>query len=85
MAYVEVDIDLEDFKTLDIIQELYNRKRKKKLSKKQLDELDDFFERESYDLPTGLVDKMKMEVIMKHYNDIPYDKICQFFEDRKGV
>lgn len=80
MAYVEVEVDLDDFDSVDLIDELIKRKNRKKLTKKQLDSFDYLFERKIFEAPTGLVDQMKLDVILPNYQNIPYDKICQFFE-----
>lgn len=80
MAYVEVEVDLEDFSSVDLVEELIKRKKRNLLTKKQLDNFDYLFDGKIIETPLGLVDQMKLEVILPNYQNIPYEKICQFFE-----
>jgi hypothetical protein len=77
MAYIKVDVNLEDFDTDDLIEEVEDRlDRNRIIQAFGLEELDNSFK----DYPEGVdtvKDRMKFDLFMEHFDDITLEQLEQ--------
>lgn len=81
MAYINVqmEVDTDDFDTEDLIDSLRGRKFSKD-EKRDIAELLDYkIDKYIYE-PEGLLDEMKLDIILANYKHKDIDDIKKFFE-----